>query len=67
MAKQLPVVSDTDYNRIVRGLKYRQKRLKGGIEKFGEDFDPEKGKNMTDGLEGYTNLIEKLEKETTDV
>lgn len=67
MAKQLPVLEDSDYYRILRGLKYREKRLSNGIKKFGDNFDPEKGKSMTEGLERYTNLIEQLEKETTDV
>jgi hypothetical protein len=59
--RQLPPLEDRDIGRILSGLRDRRKRLKRGIEKFGDDFDPDKGRNMTDALASYERLINIVE------
>jgi hypothetical protein len=57
----LPPLDARDVGRILSGLRERKKRLERGITKFGEDFDPEKGQNMTDALLAYKRLITIIE------
>jgi hypothetical protein len=54
-------VNRRDAGRILSGLRERQRKLKKGVTKFGDEFDPEKGKNMLEGLEAYNNLIQSVE------
>jgi hypothetical protein len=57
----LPALEPRDVGRILSGLRERRKRLTRGITKFGDDFDPDKGRNMTDALEAYETLITLIE------
>ena len=57
----LPPLEARDVGRILSGLRERRKRLTRGINKFGDDFDPDKGRNMTDALESYERLISIIE------
>lgn len=56
-------VSRRDAGRILSGLRERQRKLAKGIAKFGENFDPVLGKNMTDGKEAYVRLINQVEQQ----
>lgn len=57
----LPPLDARDVGRILSGLRERKKRLTRGIGKFGNDFDPDKGQNMTDALTAYKSLIKTIE------
>jgi len=55
-------VDERDAGRILAGLKERQKKLQKGVTKFGDDFDPQLGANMVEGLSAYNRLVSYLEK-----
>ena len=63
---QLPALDRRDLGRIMSGLRERKRKLDKGIAKFGDDFDPEKGRNMLDARDSYDRLIKILERNTTD-
>ena len=55
-------VDERDAGRILAGVKERQKKLSKGVNKFGDDFDPQLGANMVEGLAAYNRLVSNLEK-----
>ncbi len=61
MKIQLPPLEDRDVGRILSGLRDRERRLENGINKFGDDFDPEKGQNMVEALASHKKLISLIE------
>lgn len=43
--------------RVLSALRDRERRIKKGLDRFGDNFDPEKGKNLLEGSEAYRQLI----------
>lgn len=50
-------VTRRDAGRLLALVRERKRRLKKGIDKFGDDFDPKLGANMIEGLEAFTELL----------
>jgi len=49
-----------DIGRLLVGVRSRIGKLEKGIARFGDDFDPEKGKNMIASLEAHKSLKRRL-------
>ena len=56
-------VDRRDAGRILSALRERHKKMRKNIEKFGDDFDPEKGAGMVEGYRDMQRLIHHIQEE----
>lgn len=49
-----------DVGRVLSLVRQRLKKLKKGIDKFGDDFDPELGGSMIEAYRAMSNIEEEL-------
>lgn len=56
-------VSRSDVPRILSGLRDRLKKAERGIQKFGDDFDPELGASMLSVQKTHQSLIHRIQEQ----
>lgn len=56
-------LDERELSRVLSALRERQRKFKKSIDKFGDDFDPEKGESLLEGAKAYTLLIRKIQEQ----